>query len=163
MQMIPCILPDGSTLDFSAGPHSELIRDIIEKFAPRFAPESYLIYVGDTGNKGVVFDEKYLSKLGVKVHERGKMPDVILHYTKKNWLLIVESVTSVGPVDAKRHEELSGLFKDCNIGIVYITAFPDRNLMKKFLSDIAWETEVWVASDPEHLIHFNGDRFLGPH
>ena len=163
MHMVPCELADGSTLDLSPGDHSELIRDIIEQFAPRFAPASRVVYIGDTGNKGVIFDEAYLEKLGVVVHERGKMPDVVLHFVEKNWLLLVESVTSVGPMDGKRHAELSHLFGKSSAGLVYVTAFPDRVLMKKFLTDIAWETEVWVASDPDHLIHFNGDRFLGPH
>lgn len=163
MHMVPCKLPNGSTLSLSSGGHSELIRDIIEQFAPRFAPDSVVVYVGDTGNKGVIFDEDYLNKLGVNVHERGKMPDVVLHFTIRNWLLLVESVTSVGPMDGKRHAELSHLFGKSSAGLVYITAFPDRTLMKKFLTDIAWETEVWVASDPDHLIHFNGDKFLGPH
>lgn len=163
LHMVPCKMADGTKLHLSPGKHSELIRDIIEQFAPRFAPESRPVYIGDTGNKGVIFDETYLANLGVRVHERGKMPDVIFHYTEKNWLLLVESVTSVGPMDGKRHAELSHLFRNSKAGLVYVTAFPDRVLMKKFLTEIAWETEVWVASDPDHLIHFNGDRFLGPH
>ena len=163
MHLIPCTMADGSILALSAGDHSALIRDIIEQFAPRFAPGCRLIYVGDTGNKGVIFDEIYLAKLGVVVHERGKMPDLILHFTDKNWLILVESVTSVGPVDGKRHAELTQLFSDSSAGLVFVTAFQDRVLMKRFLTEIAWETEVWIASDPDHLIHFNGDRFLGPH
>ncbi len=91
------------------------------------------------------------------------MPDVVLHFEEKNWLLLVESVTSVGPVDGKRHAELTQLFGQSTAGLVFVTAFPNRVLMKKFLTDLAWESEVWVASDPDHLIHFNGDRFLGPH
>ncbi|MCX7154891.1 MAG: BsuBI/PstI family type II restriction endonuclease [Rhodocyclales bacterium] len=147
----------------SPGEHSELIRDIIEQFAPRFVPGGRVVYIGDTGNKGVVFDEAYLANLGVVVHERGKMPDVVIHHVTKDWLLLVESVTSGGPMDGKRHAELSHLFGKSKAGLVYVTAFPDRTLMKKFLTELAWETEVWVASDPDHLIHFNGDRFLGPH
>ncbi|MFS2517149.1 MULTISPECIES: BsuBI/PstI family type II restriction endonuclease [Parabacteroides] len=30
------------------------------------------------------------------------------------------------------------------------------------MADIAWETEVWIAENPGHMIHFNGDRFIGP-
>ena len=47
--------------------------------------------------------------------------------------------------------------------MIFVTAFPDRALMSKYLPDISWETEVWRADSPTHLIHFNGDRFLGPH
>lgn len=163
MHMVSCTLPDGSKLDLSPGEHSVLIRNIVEQFARRFAPSGRIVYIGDTGNKGVIFDERRLASLDVNIHERGKMPDVVIHHVAKNWLLLIESVTSVGPMDGKRHAELANLFGASTAGLVYVTAFPDRTLMKKFLTAIAWETEVWVASDPDHLIHFNGDRFLGPH
>lgn len=163
MNLVPCVLPDGKALQLSPGPHSELIRDIIEQFGPRFAPGGKVIYIGDTGNKGVVFDEAYLASLGVVLHERGKMPDVVIHDTRHNWLLLIESVTSVGSMDGKRHEELTALLGHSKAGLVFITAFPNRTLMGKFLSVLAWETEVWIADNPDHLIHFNGDRYLGPH
>ncbi len=163
MQRVPVRLGDGSELQLSPGAHSELIRDIIMDFAPRFAPDSILIYAGDTGEKLGYFDEERLAALGVKVDSHGKMPDVVFHYTKRNWLLLVESVTSHGPVDAKRHAELMTLFAGSTAGLVYVTAFPNRAVMARYLADIAWETEVWVADAPTHLIHFNGVRFLGPY
>lgn len=91
------------------------------------------------------------------------MPDVVLHYTKKNWLLLIESVTSHGPVDSKRHDELANLFAGSKVGLIYVTAFPNRAVMGRYLDKIAWETEVWVADAPSHLIHFDGERFLGPY
>ena len=91
------------------------------------------------------------------------MPDVILHFPERNWLLLIESVSSHGPVDGKRHAELSRMFVDSSAGLVYVTAFPSRSLMTRYLPGIAWETEVWVADAPSHLIHFNGERYLGPH
>lgn len=160
---IPVQIGNGETLHLSAGDHSELIRAIIEEFAPRFAPNSVLIYAGDTGAKMGFFDEKRLADLGVTVDNHGKMPDVVLHYVDRDWLLLVESVTSHGPVDAKRHAELMTLFAGSKAGLVYVTAFPNRPVMGRYLSDIAWETEVWVADAPTHLIHFNGVRFLGPY
>jgi adenine-specific DNA-methyltransferase len=163
MVMTQCVLPTGTVLNLSPGAHSQLIKEIIEQFAPRFAPGSNLIYVGDTGNKSIVFDEQYLASLGIILHGRGKLPDVIFHDKNRNWLILVESVTSVGPMDGKRHAELSTLFSGSTAGLVFVTAFPDRALMARFLSILAWETEVWVADNPSHMIHFNGDRFLGPH
>lgn len=163
MQRVPVRLVDGTELQLIPGAHSELIRDIIMDFAPRFAPDSTLICAGDTGNKIGYFDEKQLAALGVKIDSHGKMPDVVLHYTERNWLLLVESVTSHGPVDAKRHAELMALFAGSTAGLVYVTAFPNRAVMAKYLADIAWESEVWVADAPTHLIHFNGVRFLGPY
>ena len=91
------------------------------------------------------------------------MPDVIFYLPEKRWLVLVESVTSHGPVDSKRHIELSNLFRSSKLGKVFVTAFPDKQLMAKYLSEIAWETEVWVADNSTHMIHFNGERFLGPH
>lgn len=163
MQMIPVQVEDGVSIDLTPGVHSELIEAIITQFAPRYAPGSEVIYVGDTGDKVGYFREERLRELGVTVDKHGKMPDVVLYFTTKNWLLLIESVTSHGPVDGKRHTELSTLFADAKPGLVYVTAFPDRSVMGRFLSDISWETEVWCADAPTHLIHFNGERFLGPY
>lgn len=153
----------GKEIKLSPGEHSKLIRAIVEDFGPRFAPGSVLVYAGDTGDKWGYFDAALLTKLGVDVDAHGKMPDVVLHFVKKNWLLLIESVTSHGPVDGKRHAELTKLFAGSKAGLVYVTAFPNRAIMGKYLGEIAWETEVWVADAPSHLIHFNGERFLGPY
>jgi hypothetical protein len=160
---IPVEIARGKKVTLSPGEHSQLIKAIIEEFASRFAPGSMLIYAGDTGDKWSYFDAPLLSSLGVDVDAHGKMPDVILYYTERNWLLLVESVTSHGPVNGKRHDELAKLFKGSSAGLVYVTAFPDRTVMSRYVGDIAWETEVWVADSPSHLIHFNGVRFLGPY
>ena len=122
-----------------------------------------MVYAGDTGDKWGYFDPSRLAKLGVSMDSHGKTPDVVLYFAEKNWLLLVESVTSHGPVNGKRHAELAMLFADLKAGLVYITAFPNRSTMSRYLGDIAWETKVWVADSPSHLIHFNGARFLGPY
>ena len=160
---IPVAVAPGKRILLSPGKHSELIRAVIEDFAPRFAPGSVLVYAGDTGEKWGYVNETLLAELGIRVDSHGKMPDVVLYYTEKNWLLLVESVTSHGPVDGKRHDELAALFAKSKAGLVYVTAFPDRTLMGRYLGEIAWETEVWVADAPSHLIHFDGLHFLGPY
>jgi hypothetical protein len=160
---IPVEIAPGRQITLSPGEHGELIRKIIQDFAPCFAPGSALVYVGDTGDKWGYFDAVLLSGLGVDVDSHGKMPDVVLYYTAKNWLLVVESVTSHGPVDGKRHAELARLFAGSTAGLVYVTAFPNRTIMSRYLDEIAWETEVWTADAPSHLIHFDGVRFLGPY
>lgn len=163
MRMIPLTLDDGTEIRLSPGDHSQLIHDVIVEFGPRFAPGSEVIYLGDTGAKEVFFRKDRLAELGVTVDRKGKLPDVVLYWPEKNWLLLIESVTSHGPVDGKRHGELSNLFKNALPGLVYVTAFPSRKAMTRYLGDISWETEVWTADAPTHMIHFNGDRFLGPH
>ena len=163
MKKLPVKLATGETIRLSPGAHSELIKAIIEEFAARFVPGGVLIYAGDTGEKWGYFDKELLAKLGVAVDGHGKMPDVVLYYPDREWLLLVESVTSHGPVDGKRHEELARLFAKSKAGLVYVTAFPSRAIMARYLGEIAWETEVWCADAPSHLIHFNGERFLGPY
>ena len=161
---VPVRAREGQSIYLSAGPHSDLIRAIIEDFGPTYVPGGELVYVGDTGAKWGYFDDQLLASLGVQVGQHGKMPDVIIYDRERNWLVLVEAVSSSGPVDSGRHVELSVLFQQSTAGLVYVTAFPDRDeVFRKFLAVVAWETEVWCASDPTHLIHFNGERFLGPY
>jgi hypothetical protein len=164
LHRVPVKVKRGQEITISAGDHSDLIRSIIEDFGSFFVPGGELVYVGDTGTKWGYFDQELLTSLGVTVGHHGKMPDVVIYYREKNWLILVEAVASSGPVDGGRHAELAGLFKDSKAGLVYVTAFPDRGeIFRRFLAVVAWETEVWCASDPTHLIHFNGVRFLGPY
>jgi hypothetical protein len=160
---VPVQIASGQRITLSPGDHSKLIKDIIEDFAPRFAPGGRLIYAGDTGEKWGYFDAALLAELGIGVDAHGKMPDVVLYYSERNWLLLVEAVTSHGPIDGKRRSELTQLFSTSTAGLVYVTTFSSRSAMTRYLGDIAWETEVWVADAPSHLIHFNGERFLGPY
>ena len=163
MALIPVKLPDGREIRITAGGQNALIRQIIEEFCPRFTPGGLVIYVGDAGNKFRVYERDYLAQLGIIVDEHSKMPDVVVYLESKKWLVLVEAVTSHGPIDIKRHNELKGLFRDSKAPLVFVTAFPTRKVMMKYLQEIAWETEVWVAEAPSHLIHFNGERFLGPY
>ncbi len=163
MNMVPVQVGDGEELKLSPGDHSELIKSIVEAFAPRYAPGSFVVYLGDTGDKHGRFDKDLLKLLGVTLDGHGKLPDVVLYMKDKNWLLLIESVTSHGPVDSKRHAELTKLFEKSNASLVYVSAFPDRKTFLEFAAVIAWETEVWIADAPTHLIHFNGERFLGPY
>lgn len=162
-RLLPVQISPDQEIKISAGEHSKLIKAIIEDFAPRFAPGGKLIYAGDTGEKWGYFDKPLLESLGVVVDSHGKMPDVVILDTDRNWLLLIESVTSHGPVDGKRHAELTRLFAGSSAGLVYVTAFPTKSLMARYLPEIAWETEVWLSEAPSHLIHFNGERFLGPY
>jgi hypothetical protein len=160
---VPVTLPDGSQVALSPGGQNPLIKAIIEHFCPAFAPGGVVIYIGDTENKFVHLEAAALASLGVVLDSAAKIPDVIVHYKAKNWLLLIEAVTSAGPVDGKRRKELKHLFADCKAGLVFVTAFETRRSMQSFLSQLAWESEVWIAEDPDHMIHFNGERFLGPY
>lgn len=161
--MVAVRIRENHHIQLSPGKHSELIREIIEQMAPRFLPDSTLVYVGDTGEKWGYYDQELAGNLLFDVQRPGKMPDVILYVQKKQWLVLVEAVTSHGPVDGKRHLELESLFESVTANKIYISAFPNRKTFAHYIQDIAWETEAWIADNPSHMVHFNGDKFLGPH
>lgn len=150
-------------VDLSPGGQNILVEKIIQDFMPEFTPRGEVLYIGDTGEKFGYFEENKFKKLGIQIDLHGKMPDVVIHHKSKGWLVLVEAVTSHGPVDPKRRYELSRIFADSKAGLVFVTAFLDRKTLNQYLTQISWETEVWVADSPTHLIHFNGERFLGPY
>ena len=161
MTMMPVRI-NGTDFQFSTGKHNELQKAIIEEFAPRFAPNSECLYVGDTIEKDLVKNVDKLKKVGFEITLHDKMPDVVLYREDKNWIYFVESVTSVGPMDAKRILEIAEMTKNVTAGKIFVTAFLDFKTYKRFSETLAWETEVWIAEMPEHMIHLNGDKFLGP-
>jgi adenine-specific DNA-methyltransferase len=163
MNRIPVKLPDGQEFTLSPGGQNVLISKILEEFSERFTPGGKVLYVGDADEKWMVFDKGALEKLGVSVDSHGKMPDVVTYFPDKDWLILIEAVTSHGPIDPKRHAELKALFAGSKCGLVFVTTFLTRKDLTRFLGQISWETEVWVAESPDHLIHFNGERFLGPY
>ena len=161
MRRIPLVV-DGEELRLSPGAHNQLQAEVVNEFAPRFAPGGKLLYMGDTEDKDLYVKEDALSSLRLPVTEHSKLPDIIISDDRRGWLFLIEVVTSHGPISAKRLIELEEFTKDCPYGIVHVTAFPDNKEFRKHVGDIAWETEVWLADAPEHMIHFNGDRFIGP-
>ena len=140
-----------------------LIKAVVEEFCSRFTPGAAIAYIGDAETKLLHLQAAYLEELGITLSAAAKMPDVVAHDPHRNWLILIEAVTSAGPVDGKRRMELKELFKNSSAGLVFVTAFETRKVMQSFLSQISWETEVWIAEDPDHLVHFNGERFLGPY
>lgn len=160
---IPVTLPGGKELTIGAGGQNVLIKKMVDDFCAYFIPGGEVLYIGDADSKLMHFDVERLSSLGVTVNSHGKLPDLVVYQPDKNWLFLLEAASSHGPVDAKRHGELATLFAGSTAGLVYVSCFPDRATMRKFLPDLAWETEAWCASDPTHMIHLNGERFLGPY
>lgn len=153
---------NGIDLTFSSGKHNQLQKAIIEEFTPRFAPNAECLYVGDTIQKDLVKNEESLKKLGFAITLHDKMPDVVLYRADKDWIYFIEAVTSVGPMDPKRIQEITEMTNEVKSGKIFVTAFLDFKTYKKFSEHIAWETEIWLAEMPDHMIHMNGDKFLGP-
>lgn len=153
---------DGRDFTFSKGKHNQLQKAIIEEFAPRFAPNSECLYVGDTIKKDLVKNEERLKTLGFDISLHDKMPDVVLFRADKKWLFFIEAVTSVGPMNPKRIQEITAMTNNVKAGKIFVTAFLDFKTYKKFSEDLAWDTEVWISEMPDHMIHLNGNNFLGP-
>jgi BsuBI/PstI restriction endonuclease domain/BsuBI/PstI restriction endonuclease HTH domain len=163
LNKIPIQISQNIALGFRPDPHNQLQKSIIEEFLPRFGYGASVLYVGDTDDKGKYRDGQGLRDIGMFELGHDKLPDVIAYSRLKRWLYLIEAVTSTGPVDDVRRMTLEKKLAQVAVPRIYVTAFLNRATFKKWAADIAWETEVWIAEDPDHLIHFNGDKFLGPH
>lgn len=163
MAKIPVRMPSNQVEYINPGGQNKLIKAMVEEFCPRFIPGGQVLYIGDADNKTVHYNKELFSSLGINLDMHGKMPDLVVYQEDKNWLFLMEAVTSHGPVNALRKKDLESLFGESEVGIVYVSCFPDRRVLRSHLMDIAWETEVWLESDPTHMIHFNGSRFMGPY
>jgi len=153
-------LPNGTHVSFSPGKHNKLQVKIIEEFRRRFCPSSSVLYVGDTARKLLYIEEKLLKKLNIPITRHDKLPDVVLYDSKENHLFLIEAVTAHGPLSPKRQIELEDTLKNCKAKRIYISAFPDFREFKRHIDNIAWDTEVWIQSNPDHMIHFNGPKFF---
>jgi type II restriction enzyme len=162
LNKVPVKLADGRIFTLSPGKHNILQSGIIMDLAPRFLPNSKLLYLGDTAQKELLLEKDELKKFGIIINDHTKLPDIIFYSLDKKCLILIEAVTSHGPMNPKRVEELEELFLNCKVGKIFFTAFLTFSEFKKHISEIAWETEVWIAEAPDHLIHFNGDKFLKP-
>ena len=163
MDRIPLTLPDGSPLTLTHGAQNVLLKAIVEDFCPRFAPGGQVFYIGDAGAKWALFERAVFASLSVKVNEHGTMPDLVVHLPDRNWLVLLEAASSHGPIDSKRRLELASLSAESTAGLVYVSCFPDRAEFRKYVDTIAWESEVWCADHPTHMIHYYGERFLDPY
>ncbi len=153
---------NGMEFKLSPGKHNELPIEIYKKFAPLFAPGAVLIYMGDTKLKNLIIDTEYLKKLKIDIIQHGKLPDIVLYHEERKWLYLIEAVTSHGPVNHTRLIQLNDLLKSNKSHKIYVSAFLDFKTFLKYAKDIAWDTEIWIAERPDHMIHFNGNKFLKP-
>ncbi len=59
--------------------------------------------------------------------------------------------------------EMESFLGTCQAERMYVTAVLSISDFRKYAADIAWETEFRIAPTPDHMIHFNGPKFLGPY
>jgi len=163
IEKVSVSFPDGKLLNLSPGKHNELQKAIVQEFLPRFGHESEVLYLGDASDKYLLLNKKKLEELSFFELKHGELPDVVAFTKKENWIFLIEAVHTSGPISSIRMIELKKLTESCTADIIYVTAFIDKSTFRRFAPDIAWETEVWIANTPDHLIHFNGNKFLGPY
>lgn len=165
LQKVPVTLPNGKIIVLSYGEHNDLQKAIIEVFLPLFGFGAEVLYVGDTKDKFLHLEKAELEKIKFFTLEHEELPDVVAYSREKNLLYLIEAYHSTGEWDeirvrkVKRKLEESG----CTANVIFFTAFENKNIFKQKAKDIAWETEVWIADSPEHLVHFNGYKFLELH
>lgn len=160
--MVPVKVGDREIV-FSPGEHNQIQKAVIEQFLTRFGQHAEVLYVGDTADKFLFLNEQTLKELNFFDIAHEKLPDVLAYSKSKNWLFLIEAVHSANPINPLRKMTLEKLATRCTADFVFVTAFLTKASFRKFSADIAWETEVWIADEPDHMIHFNGDKFLGPH
>jgi BsuBI/PstI restriction endonuclease domain/BsuBI/PstI restriction endonuclease HTH domain len=163
LAMISIVLPGGLDLSFTPGKHNDLQKAIIEQFLPKYGYGCEVLYIGDSSDKYLHLNLEKLLELNFPEPSHEELPDIIAFSRQKGWIYLLESVTSFGEISHIRKLELERITKDCTKPIIFVTAFPDRDTYRRFCANLAWETEVWIASDPDHLIHLNGFKFLGPY
>lgn len=165
LMKVPVTLPGGKRINLSYGAHNDLQKEIIETFLPLFGFGAEVLYVGDTTDKFLHLDEKALKEINFFVLEHDELPDVVAYSHEKNLLYLIEAYHSTGEWNEIRVRKVKRKLKEsgCTADVVFFTAFETKNAFKQKAKDIAWETEVWIAESPEHLVHFNGYKFLDIH
>lgn len=163
MNKVPVHMPDGPIVNLSAGGQNSLIKAMVEEFCPRYTPGGEVVYIDDTDKKQDRSNHPVLDRFGITIPEHGKAPDLIVWMEDKEWLFLMEACSTHGPIDVLRKRDLHHLFEGAGDRLIFVSCFPDRAVLRKYLADLAWETEVWVADDPDHMIHLDGERFLGPY
>lgn len=162
LEKIPVKLPSGIELELSAGEHN-IQKYIVEDFLTRFGMGAEILYIGDTSDKFLYRNDAVLKQIGFFTLEHEELPDVVAYCHEKNLLFLIEAVHSAGPMSEIRVRKLKKQLEKCAAIPIFVTTFLNKKEFRKWVTEIAWETEVWIADSPEHMIHFNGYKFLEIH
>ena len=163
VERVPVKLPSGKELILTYGEHNQLQKAIIEQFLAIFGKGSEVLYVGDTKEKLLHKEEERLNELGFFNLDHDELPDVVAYNAEKNLLFLVEAFHCTGQWDKTRLYKVKQKLKNCHANLIFVSAFENIDQFRTKSNDIAWETEVWIADIPEHMIHFNGWKFLEIH
>lgn len=162
--MLSVTTPDGRPFELKDGEHNAIQKAIIEEFLPRFGYDAEVLYCGDTNNKyGIIYEKDRLKSIGFRDLKGNTLPDVVAYSRDKDWVFLIEAYHSSNPITPlRKYSLLESLGCSAN-KVVFVTAFENMQSYRSCPEDLAWETEVWIATVPEHLIHLDGGRFLGPY
>lgn len=155
--------PDGKEIDLKDGEHNAIQKAIIEEFLSRFGYGAQLLYCGDSDNKyGLIFEEQKLQELGFSDLKQSKLPDVVAYSPEKDWVYMIEAYHTSNPITPTRKLELQKIMGESSKKGIFVTAFENVSSYHKCTEELAWETEIWIATEPDHMQHRDGVKFLGP-
>lgn len=141
----------------SPGTHSRLAAEVVEIYAPTFLKVPRVVYVGDTRHKDGYQNRDLMRELNLPIQVTASLPDVVLLCEAERRLIVVEVVASSGPISASRLGQLQQLLAQSQaLGYRprYVTAFPSRRVFRRFVEEIAWGTQVWIANEAAQVIMF---------
>lgn len=161
---IPVKLADGTEFHLTDGEHNLIQQQVLTEFLPRFGYGAKVLYCGDSDNKyGIIYEKEKLKELGVHDLKQGKLPDIVAYSEDKDWIYLIEAYHTSNPITVERKYELSQIFFEVADKCIYVTAFENNSAYHTCTEELAWETEVWIITEPDHMLHLNGSRFMGPY
>lgn len=159
-------LPNRSVRRLAQGPSSVLIKAVVEEFLPRFLYAPAVVLLSESRTKIVVQEKALIEALGLRIETDRLLPDLIALDTQlgRELLLFVEVVATDGPVTPSRKKALEAMAEEAHFTadkLAFVTVYLDRDhaTFRKTFGSLAWNTLVWLASEPEHIILLR-DRLL---
>ena len=155
---------EGINISLKKSAHNKLQVNILESLIPLICKEKpELLYIGDATNRDLWQKNERLEELGIHIFSQsGNLPDIIVYDRCAKRIIFIEAYHSTGPFTIDRVNDIKALCK-CEEGTeaAFITAFDSTAKMLKNYKDVAWDTDMWSADEPTHLVHKNGDKFIG--
>jgi hypothetical protein len=155
----------GETRRLGAGDSSRIAKGVIQSFAPAFLTRPAVLWLSESANKVVSRDDLLAKKIGLNIDAARNLPDIILVDLGADGddllLVFVEVVSTDGAVTEERRAALFRLAADAGFAphqVAFVTAFLDRAApaLRKNLDALAWNSFVWIASEPECIIGLVG-------
>ncbi len=159
----PLQLADGRACLLIPGKHSALQIAIVEKFGPRFAIGATVLYLSDILARATIYEKDRLGQLGIVTSTLNELSDIILYSEAKHRLYLIEVGISHRAITRRRRQALEQPMKECSATRIYISAFLNHAEFGRYCHLIAWESHVWLADIPEHMIHYDGEQYIIPH